>query len=224
MIEKNPQKFIKFWNDERDLLTESNREGFRAIDVGPVTLGYRLANTRAGFDIPRRLIYPKGGYILHMIRMMMWDAKEGDKPFQAAMKDFVTTYANCPATTEEFKALLEKHMTPAMNLEQNGKLDWFFNEFVYGTALPKYSAEGTFRDGAPGTKILHLKVTQANVDAGFKMLVPLYLMLADNRIIRLGHMMLAGNMTHEQDIPLQIKDTPKAVLVNYYDDILAGKN
>jgi hypothetical protein len=76
LIQKNPQEFIKFWNDQRELLTETNKEGHRAIEVGPVTLGYRLANSRAGFDMPRRLIYPKGAYILHMIRMMMWDARK----------------------------------------------------------------------------------------------------------------------------------------------------
>src|SRR5438445_10059004 len=50
-IEKNPQEFIKFWSDERDLLTEKSRLGFRAIDVGPVTLGYRLSNDKSGLDI-----------------------------------------------------------------------------------------------------------------------------------------------------------------------------
>jgi hypothetical protein len=34
-IEKSQQKFIGFWNDERELLLERNAEGFRAIDAGP---------------------------------------------------------------------------------------------------------------------------------------------------------------------------------------------
>ena len=81
MVEKNPKKFIQFWNDQRELMLEKNNLGFRAIDVGPVTLAYRLSNGRSGFDITRRLIYPKGGYILHMVRMMMWNAKTGDATF-----------------------------------------------------------------------------------------------------------------------------------------------
>ncbi|MGC2449572.1 MAG: M1 family aminopeptidase, partial [Candidatus Sulfotelmatobacter sp.] len=39
MIEKNPKKFITFWNDEREILLERNAQGFRAIDVGPLTMG-----------------------------------------------------------------------------------------------------------------------------------------------------------------------------------------
>ena len=71
MIEKSQQKFIAFWNDERELLLERNAQGFRAIDAGPLTMGYRMSNSRTGFEMTRRLIYPKGAYILHMIRMMM---------------------------------------------------------------------------------------------------------------------------------------------------------
>ncbi len=48
LIEKNPKKFLEFWKDEQELLLERNAQGFRAIDVGPVTLGYRASNTRTG--------------------------------------------------------------------------------------------------------------------------------------------------------------------------------
>ena len=46
MIEKNPKKFLTFWNDERELLLERDKEGFRAIDAGPLTMGYRASNSR----------------------------------------------------------------------------------------------------------------------------------------------------------------------------------
>ena len=36
-------------------------------------MGYRTSNSRTGFGTTRRLIYPKGAYVLHMIRMMMHD-------------------------------------------------------------------------------------------------------------------------------------------------------
>src|SRR5437016_206705 len=71
LIEKNPPKFIGFWNDQRELSLERDKEGWRAIDAGPVTMGYRMSNSRTGEGVTRRLIYPKGAYILHMIRMMM---------------------------------------------------------------------------------------------------------------------------------------------------------
>jgi len=223
LIERNPQKFITFWNDERDLLLERNKEGFRAIDAGPVTMGYRMSNTRTGFDVTRRLIYPKGAYILHMIRMMMHDRRTGDQRFKETMQDFVKTYMNKAATTEEFKAMVEKHMTEEMDVNGNQKMDWFFNEYVYGTALPTYKMESSFDTGADGDVVFNFRITQSNVDDKFTMLVPLYLELADGNIVALGRAKLIGNSSMEQKVPLKgLKTRPKRALINYYDDVLAS--
>jgi aminopeptidase N len=223
MIEKDPKKFIEFWNDERTLLLERNAYGFRAIDAGPLTMGYRANNTRTGFDVTRRLIYPKGAYILHMIRMMLWDRKTGDQNFIAAMHDFVQTYSGKAATTEDFKAMMEKHMTQEMDLEGNHRLDWFFNEYVYGTALPSYQLQSTFDKDANGDVIFSFKVTQSGVDDKFRMIVPIYLELADGRTVNLGRARVFGNASVEQKVPMKgLKDTPKRALVNYNDDVLAS--
>src|SRR5208282_3633801 len=223
MIEENPKKFIEFWNDERELLLERDAQGFRAIDAGPLTMGYRASNSRTGFSTTRRLIYPKGAYILHMIRMMMWDRKTGDQNFKAAMQDFVKTYSGKAATTEDFKAMMEKHMTAEMDLEGNHRLDWFFNEYVYGTALPTYKIDSTFSKDANGDVVLGFKITQSGVDDKFRMLVPIYLELADGRTVNLGHARLTGNSSVDQKVPLKgLKDVPKRALVNYNDDVLAS--
>jgi hypothetical protein len=221
---KEPHRFIQFWNDERDMLLERNKEGFRAIDAGPLTMGYRLSNTRSGYDITRRLIYPKGAYVLHMIRMMMMDRKIGDQRFKAMMQDFVKTYANQPATTEDFKAMAEKHMTPEMDIDGNHRLDWFFNEYVYGTALPNYKLDYSFADAPDGLQF-KLKLSQSGVDQNFKMLVPVYLEMNDGRLLSIGRARLLGNSAVEQTVSLKgWKEKPKRAVVNYYDDVLAGGN
>jgi aminopeptidase N len=225
LIEKNPQKFITFWNDERDLLLERSPQGFRAIDAGPLTMGYRMSNSRTGFDTTRRLIYPKGAYVLHMIRMMMHDRQTGDQRFKEMMQDFVKTFGGKAATTEDFKAMVEKHMTPEMDTEGNHKMDWFFNEYVYGTALPTYKLDSSF-DTAPGGDLqLNLKLTQSGVDDNFRMLVPLYLDMGEGNVAFLGRARLVGNTTVEQKVPLKgLKTKPKRAVVNYYDDVLAAPN
>jgi hypothetical protein len=223
LIEKNPKKFIEFWNDEREILLERDPEGFRAIDAGPVTMGYRASNSRTGFSTTRRLIYPKGAYILHMMRMMMWDRKTGDQNFKAAMQDFVQTYSGKAATTEDFKAMMEKHMTAEMDMEGNRRLDWFFNEYVYGTALPTYKIDYKFEKGADGDIVFGFKVTQSGVDDTFRMIVPVYLELADGRTVNLGRARLVGNTSVEQKVPMKgLKDVPKRAVVNYNDDVLAS--
>jgi hypothetical protein len=224
-IEKDPQKFIAFWNDERELLLERNAEGFRAIDAGPVTMGYRMSNSRTGFDLTRRLIYPKGAYILHMLRMMMHDRQTGDQLFKAMMQDFVRTYSGKAATTEDFKAMVEKHMTREMDLEGNQKMDWFFNEYVYGTQLPSYQMNATFDKGTDGDVVMTVKMSQSNVDEKFRMLVPIYLEGANGNTFFLARARLTGTSTFEQKIPLRgMKDVPRRAVINYYDDVLASPN
>jgi hypothetical protein len=224
-IEKDQKKFINFWNDEREILLEKDAMGFRAIDVGPLTMGYRANNSRTGGGVTRRLIYPKGAYVLHMLRLMMFDNKTGDAQFKAMMHDFVDTYRGKPATTEDFKAMVEKHMTPEMNLEGNHKMDWFFDEYVYGTQLPAYHLDYTFTPDASGDMVFGFKIVQANVDAKFHMLVPIYFELADGRIVMLGRARLTGSTTVEQKIPLKgMKTAPKRAMLNYYDDVLATAN
>ena len=220
---KEPNRYLDFWKDERELLTERDREGFRAIDAGALTMGYRISNTRTGFSTYRRLIYPKGAYVLHMIRMMMWDRKNGDQTFRETMQDFVKTYANKAATTEDFKAMVEKHMTPEMDLEGSHRMDWFFNEYVFGTALPSYKLDYSFDKDPSGDVLFSFKVVQSGVDDKFRMIVPIYLDLADGRVVNLGRARLVGNTSVEQKLPIRgLKTAPKRALVNYNYDVLAS--
>lgn len=225
LIEKNPKRFIEFWDDERTMLLERNNMGFRANDAGPLTLGYRMSNDRTGFDITRKLIYPKGAYILHMLRMMMWTAQTGDQNFKDMMHDFVKSYAGHAATTEDFKAIVEKHMTPDMQRIGSGKMNWFFDEYVYGTALPTYKLDSSFDKNSEGDVVLSMKLTQSGVDERFRMLVPLYLELADGRITYFGRVTMVGNTSQEGKIPIKgLKDLPRRAMLSYYDDVLASPN
>ncbi len=225
VLEKDPKKFITFWNDERELLLERDAQGFRAIDAGPLTMGYRASNSRAGFGVTRRLIYPKGAYVLHMIRMMMNDRRTGDAAFKEMMQDFVNTYRGKAATTEDFKTAVEKHMTPEMDLGGNHRMDWFFNEYVYGTQIPTYRSDSTFETGPDGVFQLNLSITQSNVDDKFRMLVPVYIEGDDGKIYFLGRARLIGNSTITQKVPLRgLKAKPRRALINYYDDVLFSPN
>jgi hypothetical protein len=225
LIEKDPKKFITFWNDERELLLEKDAEGFRAIDVGPLTMGYRANNSRTGYGVTRRLIYPKGAYVLHMLRMMMYDNRTGDAQFKAMMQDFASTYRGKPASTEDFKAIVEKHMTREIDMDGNHKMDWFFNEYVYGTQLPSYKLDYRFDPDPNGDQVFSFKIIPANVDDKFKMLVPIYLELDNGKMLFLGRARVFGSTTVQQKVSLKgVKIAPHRAVLNYYDDVLASPN
>ena len=220
----NPDDFRDFWKQARRDLTEKNQFGFRAIDVGPVTMGIRLSSPKAGWNIYRDLVYPKGAYILHMVRMMMWSPNDGDARFIATMHDFAGAYCMRAATTEDFKAMVEKHMSPQMNLDGNQRMDWFFNQYVYGTELPNYHFEGqvTMNGDVP---TLHFKLTQSGVSASFRIAVPIYLELTNKQVLRLGSMPILGNNTVEKTVQLQkLPGAVKRVMIDYNYDVLSTEN
>jgi aminopeptidase N len=156
-----------------------------------------------------------------MIRMMMWSGSDGDARFIATMHDFVDTYRLKSATTEDFKAMVEKHMSAGMDLDKNHRMDWFFNQYVYGTDLPNYHFESQVTQNGDATN-LHFKLTQSGVPDNFKMLVPIYLELSDGRIIRLGSTAIGGDTTTEHTVQLPKLPSPvKRALINYNYDVLA---
>lgn len=221
---KKPDDYRDFWKSLKTQLVERNPDGFRPIDVGPVTMGFRLSTQKTGWSVYQNLVYPKGAYILHMIRMMMYSQQTGDDDFRAMMHDFVDTYRLKVATTEDFKAMVEKHMTPGMDLDRNHTMDWFFNEYVYGTDLPTYHFESIVKTDSDQVK-LSIKLTQSGVPQSFKMIVPIYLELADGHTRLLGQAVMAGERSVEKQLTIPKPSSPiKRVMIDYNHDVLAIEN
>jgi aminopeptidase N len=217
LTEKTPDKYQKYWQNARQYLLEKNNFGNRRNDAGPVWLGERLdsAHNQSAYDA---VVYRKGAYVLHMLRMMMWDNKEGDKAFMDMMHDFVSTFMNKNASTESFERIAEKHMTPAMHITASGKLDWFFYQWVYATPVPRYKLDYTLTDADGGKCLLKATVTQSEVPQNFLMPVPIYVDL-DGRVVRIGAVAMMGSST-SKEIQTMLPKRPKKVMVNYWHDIL----
>ena len=216
---RDEQKFVDFWEDLRKLIIEASPEtkNRKPYTVGPVTQGYRLNNGKTG-GVARRLIYPKGAYILHMLRMMMMDHKgggDGDARFKTMMTDFVQTHFNQDVSTEDFKAIVDKHMTPEMKFDKSGKMDWFFNQWVYGTQVPAYKFE--YQVTSDGT--LNGKLTQSGVSDDFKMLVPIYVDFGKGWT-KLGSARINGNSSVELK-NVKLPAVPKRVAACALNDVLA---
>jgi hypothetical protein len=128
------------------------------------------------------------------------------------------------ATTEDFKAVVEKHMSPSMDLDGNHKMDWFFNEFVYGIELPAYHFQGQVtQDG--DKSVLHFTLAQSGVSPAFKMMVPIYLEYADGKSLRLGTVNIVGANTIDKTVSLgKLPQAVKRVSINNNYDVLSIDN
>jgi aminopeptidase N len=138
------------------------------------------------------------------------------------MQQFVSEYSGKAATTEDWKASMERTMPKSMDLSGDGKLDWFFDEYVYGTELPHYAVSSEFSVGADGVTSAHLKLSQSNVSSSFAMLVPLYLQLQNGTTAKIANVTIHGSKTIDQSFSMGKLPSPaKALLVNYNADVLS---
>ena len=210
--------YIEFWERLRRRILEKNRFAIAPNDAGPLWMGLRLISPRTE-DAYQDVTYPKGAYVLQMLRSIMRSTEDHDqdKAFIAMMHEFVEAHRDRAATTESFKAIAEKHMTKLMDLGGNHRLDWFFDEWVYGMQVPRYHFEYQVTPADGGKVKLHMTITQSEVDEHFAMLVPVFADFGKG-MIRLGQTGIIGNSTRSVDITLPSQ--PKKVALNAYKDIL----
>lgn len=135
------------------------------------------------------------------------------------MTDFIKTHYNKDVSTEDFKRIVEKHITPQMDIDKNGRMDWFFNQWVYGTEIPAYKMDYSISQGGGGKGIVNAKITQSGVSKNFGMVVPVYADFGKGWV-RLGSALINGNTTVDLN-NLELPQVPKRLAVAALNDVLA---
>jgi hypothetical protein len=166
------------------------------------------------------LLTRKAGFIFHMLRQLMRDPATGDRDFIAMMHDFTSIYANRAASTEDFRATVEKHMKPAMILDRAGNMQWFFDEWVYGTDIPSYRLEYALAAGGRAGVKLTGVLTQSGVSDSFRMRVRVYARLG-KKTVPAVYVAIQGN--HSVKFETTLPEEPKEVLLNAENDVLAER-
>lgn len=214
-------RYNAFWERARKSILEKPRGAqITNYEAGPISQGFRISTwqNRAADDV---IVYSKGAYVLHMLRMAMWDNQKGDEAFIRMMKEFAFTYAGKEATTADFQRIVEKHAPASMKLTSDGKLDWFFSQWVYGTLIPKYDSKIEAKEIGGGKYKITGSVTQSEVPDNFAMPVPIYIHFDKNNSVRLGSTVIVGSTTKPIDLEIALPKKPLKFSVNAMHDILA---
>jgi hypothetical protein len=152
--------------------------------------------------------------------MAMWDARNQDAAFMAMMKDFATTYAGKNPSTLDFKRMAEKHATPSLRLTEDGKLDWFFEQWVFGTDIPKIESKLEFKDAGGGKYKVSGTITQSRVPDSFATVVPMYVHLDKSSVIKFGSMVIVGSSSKPIEFEIALPRKPLKFSVNANHDVL----
>ena len=169
-------------------------------------------------------MYDKGAYVVHMLRMTMQDRANKDNPdaaFIAMMSDFVRSYGGRNATTEDFKSVVQRHMTRNLNATGDGKVDWFFNQWVYGSAIPRYTSKFDVAPGAEGKFRIKGSITQAEVPQDFRALVPVYVEFDKGQLFKVAESPMIGSVARDLDFEVRLPKRPNKISLNAMHDVLA---
>ena len=179
-------------------------------DTGPIWIGYRNAtpSVRHGYNV---MIYEKGAWVFHMLRMMMLDLGTAkDERFAAMMRDYYTSYLGKPATTGDFQGVVERHIGMPM--------DWFFDEWVKGTAIPTYHVAWKAEPTADGRYTVRLRVAQEHVPPEFRMFVLVSADLGNNRF---AHFRIQVRGAQGEYVSPVLPAEPKDLKFNELNSVLA---
>ncbi len=221
-LTRGPEAYDRFWERRRlDVLGTSKEVAMPAYAAGPIVLGFRAADDRSPGAV-QSLIYSKGGFVLHMLRMAMRDHEaRSDERFFAMMKDFANSFAGRSATTEDFKAVVERHMVPELDATRDGKIDWFFDQWVYGTEIPRYETDVAVEKLGKDKYRLTGTLSQSGVSDGFVALVPAYVDFGKGERAQFGRAPFRGNASQRLDLTLDLPKKPKGVVLNARYEVLA---
>ncbi len=98
-----------------------------AYDSVPLSSAEKLDYFSPDFQ---SLVTDKGAMILHMLRYVL-----GETKYLKAMREFATQYAGKPASTDDFRKLVEK--------VYGEKLTWFFSQWMDSTSAPEFKTKYT---------------------------------------------------------------------------------
>jgi Peptidase family M1 domain len=207
----NNKRFLRMLGDWKDLITQkgggTGLAWSEGSDAGPIWLGYRLSSTKSSDYV--NLVYSKGAFVLHMLRMILHDYKaHSDETFILMMRDFVRLYRGRSASTADFIKHTELHFKMDM--------DWFFNTWIFGTEIPTIKPKYEVLE-QEGGYIVKANFEIKDVPDDFKMIVPLVVEFENDAHAVLKFWIKAPTSEYQSKV---LPYKPKKFIFNPYNAVL----
>jgi len=204
---ENPAQFRAVMEKFKDDLLEKNKAEVRLMEDGPVTLGTRLSCSQFpnGYEA---ISYGRGTWLFHMLRVMMRDAErtssarahgngkagQTDEPFVRVLRRLRERYQGKPITTRELLQAFEEELPPSLWYEHHKSLEWFYEGWVNGTAIPRLELHGVKYSDNPGSTTISGVILQKDAPDNLVTSVPLYASVG-GKMVLLGQVFADGPET-----------------------------
>jgi hypothetical protein len=204
---ENPSQFRAAMEKYREDLLEKNKGGPPLMNAGPVTLGTRLSCSHfpRGYEA---ISYGRGTWLFHMLRYMLQDAEKksgvrrtgvseaqaADEPFVRALRRLRERYQGKSITTQEMLHVFEEELPTSLWYEGRKSLEWFYQGWINGTAVPHLELQGVKYSDKPGSTAISGTIRQRDAPNDLVTSVPVYAVLP-GRTVLLGRVFADGPET-----------------------------
>jgi hypothetical protein len=108
-----------------------------------------------------------------------------------------------------------------MNATGDGRMDWFFRQWVDETEVPVLRHDLAAHAEGDGWRVTGT-ITQSGVGADFRTLVPVYIELEGKKggVARVASVPLIGSSSRPVDFQIRLPAPPKRVFLNAHFDVL----
>jgi hypothetical protein len=174
--------------------------------AGPIVWGSRLNSSQTGSSW-RAIMYEKGAWIIHMLRVRM-----GDASFTKMLNALAQRNRYKRVSTDDFRKLAAEFMPRAAD---DSKLENFFEQWVYGTGIPSLKLSHSIRGKAPRVHVQGA-IAQSDVDEEFSVTIPVEILLPGKRSVTKWVRTSSDPATFAADLPqapLKLQIDPYAVLM-----------
>jgi len=178
--------------------------------AGPLALGRRLSASLSPGTY-ERVIYPKGAWILHMLRYLL-----SDKAFFELLRTIADEYGDKPFGAAALQALAEARISPQANLDRTGSLDWFFDQWVNNTGIPHYRMQTRVEQRPQHGFRVSGRIQTRGVSDLFTMPVPVYARVG-RELHLLGRVLVSGP---ETSFTFVTPTRPNRILLDPYQTVL----
>ncbi|HEX9764962.1 MAG TPA: hypothetical protein VGA39_06730, partial [Candidatus Acidoferrales bacterium] len=186
------------------------------------------------------MVYSKGPWVIHMLRELFRDPASGsDAAFLGALRGLaphvgatgsgrdgeqrpgsqgagLAEQSDAPLTTDEFIRRLEAALPAGADVEGTGKLDWFFEQWVYNTGIPHYKLRWEARADGTAWRV-EGSIEQSEVSEVFTMPLPVWARRG-REWTKLGAVVVTGSKV-EFRFPAEWK--PEEVRLDIHGAVLA---
>jgi hypothetical protein len=196
---ENPASFKVAMDRYRTDLLSRAPNGRQYLEAGPVNLGLRLSSS----EFPNgyfNISYGRGTWLLHMLRTMLDDtqpktAAGSEDLFLKVLRTLRERYAFKEATTDDLQKVFEEYLPASLRYEGSKSLDWFFQGWVNGTAIPSLQLANVKISGRGEKVAANFTIEQKDAPNDLVTSVPIYAELSGNRRVFVGRVFADGDET-----------------------------